>query len=138
MTDDDRTRDDQSPPSTSPGEWVIGALGALLVAAMVSVLAHQAVTWDGPARLEVTVGEVHEAEGGYVTSVVVENTGGRTAESARITGAITHDGTLVESAATTVSYVPPDSRREAVLVFATDPVRTGVALAVGVSGYTSM
>lgn len=125
-------------PASSPGERAIGVFGALLVCAMLTVLVHQAVTWHGPPELAAQITHVQHTDTGYAASVVVENTGGRTAEGVRVTGEVTRDGTVVDTASTTIGYVPPDSHREVTLVFTTDPERPNADLRVGIAGFTPM
>lgn len=130
--------DDQPESATSLSEWVLGVLGALLVAALLTVLVHQAVTWRGPAQLTARVTDVQQTSAGYVTSVVVENTGSRTAQNAQVSGRVMRNDTLVDSAGATVAYVPPNSRRQVVLVFTADPEQDDVDLRVGIAGFTPM
>ncbi|MDR7380795.1 hypothetical protein [Promicromonospora iranensis] len=129
---------DHHSPSSSPGERAVGVLGALVVCAMLTVLVHQAVTWHGPPRLTTQITQVQRTDAGYAASVVVENTGGRTAEGVHVTGEITRENTVVDTASTTIGYVPPDSHREVALVFTTDPERPNVDLRVGIAGFTPM
>ncbi|MGY1717668.1 hypothetical protein ACI8AG_01280 [Blastococcus sp. SYSU DS0552] len=63
----------------------------------------------------------------------MRNDGRTTAETVQLGGQLSRDGRQVEQASATIAYVPPESRREAVLVFSNDP-RDG-ELTVGPEGY---
>lgn len=94
MTDEDKDNDPRT-GTTSAGEWVLGTIGALVVAALMTLFIHQALVRDGPPRLEVTVLEIHHTDAGFVASVMVENTGDQTAQNAHLTGEVTVDGMLL-------------------------------------------
>ena len=133
MTDDDRSDDQEGSGAGSAGEYVIGALGALLVAALLGFLGYQAVVRDTGPEIAVEVTQVDAGPAGYAVRVEVTNRGGTTASGVVISGRLTRDGQQVESASTTVAYVPPDSMRTIALVFSEDP-RTG-RLTVAPDGY---
>ncbi len=133
-TSDEDAQEQQSQGGTSPAEYALGGLGALLVLALFAFLAYQAlaVREMGP-ELAVEVTEVEQAGAGYAVHVQVRNDGGTTAEAVHISGQLTRNGRQVGQASASISYVPPASRRAAVLVFSQDP-RTG-ELTVGPDGY---
>ncbi|MGY2075894.1 TIGR02588 family protein [Blastococcus sp. SYSU DS0828] len=121
---------------TTAGEYVLGALGGLLVVALLGFLAQQAVTGRGadPA-LSVTVTAVEPRGDGYAVHFRVENSGGRTAAQVQVSGALSRDGRKAEQASAVVDYVPPDSRRDGALLFSEDP-RDG-RLELRPSGYAA-
>jgi uncharacterized protein (TIGR02588 family) len=57
----------------------------------------------------------------YVAHVRAENDGGETAEGVLVSGELVLAGSTVEDASTTVAYVPPNSHRNAALLFTSDP-----------------
>lgn len=119
---------------TTPGEYVVGALGGLVVLALLAFLAYQAlvVRETGP-ELAVTVTAVEPAPAGYAVHFEIVNDGGRTAEQVQLSGTLTRGGRQVEQSSAVVAYVPAESRRDGVLVFSEDP-RDG-DLDVHPSGY---
>lgn len=134
MADDGGTNDDEEPGrGSSAGEYAVGALGALLVVALLAFLGYQAVVRDTGPEISVAVTRVDAAAAGYAARVEVTNHGGTTASGVVISGALRRDGRLVDQASTTAAYVPPDSMRTVALVFSEDP-RTG-ELTVGPDGY---
>lgn len=115
-------------------ERLVGALGGVLVVALLVFLIYQAVAVsDGGPDLSATVSGIEHVGGQYVTHVRVENQGGETASGVNLAGTLSVDGTTVEQATTTISYVPLKSSRRAVLVFARDPREA--KLSVRAAGY---
>lgn len=137
VSSDEKSNEEQA-GDTTPGEWVVGVIGALLTLAVLGFLAHQAVVRDSGPQLDVVLTGVQETPDGFVVSLRVENSGGRTAEAVQVTGEVRRDGTTVDTGSATVSYVPADSHRAATLVLGADPDAPGADLQVGVDGYTTM
>ncbi|MCZ2857311.1 hypothetical protein [Blastococcus sp. VKM Ac-2987] len=134
MTGSDDDTQGQRAATTSAAEYVLGGLGGLLVLLLVAFLGYEAVAVrEGGPDLAVEITAVEPAGAGYEVWLRVRNDGGTTAETVQLGGRLTRGGRLVEQASATVAYVPPESVRDAVLVFASDP-RDGV-LAVGPEGY---
>ncbi len=97
-------------------KYAVGAIRALLVAALIGVLAYQAVVRDTGPAISVKVIQVVAVPAGYTVRVDVSNEGGTTAEGVVISGRLTRDGREVDQASTTASYVPPDSMRTVSLI----------------------
>ncbi|WP_116451844.1 hypothetical protein [Blastococcus litoris] len=134
MPPSDEDAQDQAPGSTSAGEYALGGLGGLLVLLLIAFLGYQpvAVRESGP-ELAVEITGVEQVGAGYEVHLRVSNDGGTTAESVLLGGQLARDGQQVERASATIAYVPPESRRDAVLVFSTDPHDGD--LTVGPEGY---
>ncbi|MCZ2824477.1 MULTISPECIES: hypothetical protein [unclassified Modestobacter] len=134
MSDPDEDTESTEHGGTSAAEYAAGGLGGLLVLLLVAFLGYQALAVrDSGPDLAVEVTDVRLVGTGYEVRLEVTNDGGTTAEAVHLGGELARDGRQVEQASASISYVPPDSRREAVLVFTADP-RDG-DLAVGVEGY---
>ncbi|MCZ2815050.1 hypothetical protein [Modestobacter sp. VKM Ac-2984] len=134
MSDPDEDTESTEHGGTSVAEYAVGGLGALLVLLLVAFLGYQAlaVRESGP-ELAVEITAVRSVGTGYEVRLDVTNDGGTTAEAVHLGGELRRDGRQVEQASASIAYVPPESLREAVLVFTADP-RDG-DLAVGVEGY---
>jgi uncharacterized protein (TIGR02588 family) len=115
-------------------EYVAGALGGLLVLALVAFLAYQAlgVRETGP-EVSVVVTGVEQDGAGWTVRYEAVNSGGQTAEAVQIGGTLVRDGRQVGEASSSIAYLPPHSSRAGALVFSTDPGRG--ELRVGVVGY---
>ncbi|SFF82784.1 hypothetical protein [Blastococcus tunisiensis] len=133
-----RSQDGGSRPhpaaDASRGEYLLGGLGSVLIVALLAFLTYQALTprESGP-ELTVTVTSIEPAPAGHAVHFRVLNSGGRTAEQVHVSGTLTRGGQQVGESTATVAYVPPESRRDGVLLFSRDP-RDG-DLAVAATGY---
>ena len=118
----------------SPWEWVVAAIGAALVVGALGYLAYFARTtpMDLP-RIALEQGPVTQSGAGYLVAVTVTNEGGTTAAAVEIEGSLSRGGVEVETAGTTLDYVPRFSTRQAGLFFSSDP-RDGT-LALRALGY---
>lgn len=107
-------------------EWVTAVLGLLVLAAMIAVLAREALTSGGDdvPRLTARVAAVTPVEGGHVADIIVANASGQTAAAVQVEGKL---GDEVSTA--TLDYVPGHSEARGGLMFRADP-RQGVELAV--------
>lgn len=115
---------------SSPGEWALGVLGAVVTLALVGFLAYQMLAArEADPRIRVEITAVEETAHGFEAEVRVCNDGGTTAEAVHlVANAGPADGTGRQAAAT-ISYVPP----QAVLVF---PVpRPAGDVQVRIAGY---
>lgn len=103
-------------------EWIVFGVGAALVATLVIVLAHGAVTRrSSPPNLAIELGRATPASGGHTVPVTVLNTGGTTAGEVRVEVRLERDGTEVEKSELTLRFAPSKSRREGWVVFQHDP-----------------
>ena len=134
MSGFDEKSQDQGSGRASAGEYAMGGLGGPLVLLLIAFLGYQAVAVreSGP-ELAVDITAVEQAGSGYEVHLRVHDDGGTTAETVQLGGQLGPDGRQVEQASETIAYVPPESRRERVLVFSDDP-RDG-ELTVGHEGY---
>ena len=104
-------------------EWTVFGVSAVIIAATVALLVHDAVISKGKSRpdLRVSTGEITPRSGGYAVPVIVTNVGDATAEQARIQIALMSGGEAVETAELIIAFVPRKSQREASVVFRRDP-----------------
>lgn len=116
-------------------ELVVGVVSGVLLVAVLSFLGYQAVTYrDAPPALRTHVAPLDDTdEPPRAFEVEVRNTGGQTAQAVQITGELTRNDRQVEQASATVRYIPPNSHREVVLLFDTDPETATIS--INVAGY---
>lgn len=101
-------------------EWIVGAIGAAIVAAVLGVLIYEALTYhEGAPVLVARVLDVTPTEGGFVVRFVTENQGPSTAAEVVVRATLKDGG--VEEAETTLDYVARKSSREAGMIFRRDP-----------------
>jgi uncharacterized protein (TIGR02588 family) len=122
-TDGDPPRDAvEAPPAL--WEWVVAALGLLLVVASMTVLLHEA--WTSPSlppqpQIRVLGIEPRRDQAGFLVRLQVHNRSGATAANLRIEGELKQGDEVLERSETEFQYLPGRSSREAGLFFTRDP-----------------
>lgn len=117
------------PPSRL--EWIVAALGLLLVASALGLLLYEAVTGDGgPPDLSVTVRDTLTMDDHYLVRVALRNEGDATAAEVQVEGELLRDGEATETSAITIDFVPAQSQRQAGLIFRLDPAAHELRLRV--------
>ena len=103
-------------------EWLLGSIGALMVAAAIGFLAWSgSVNADSPPDIRVEVERVLEQRNGWLVRIRAFNEGGSAAAEVTVGGDLaTPDGT-VESAELRLDYLPSLSDRRGGLFITRDP-----------------
>jgi uncharacterized protein (TIGR02588 family) len=110
-------------------EWVVAAIGGLLVAATIAYLAYQALWRDEtPPDVRLTAERVLALRPGYLVQFRAMNEGGQTAAQLVIEGELMGPEGVVETGEATLDYLPPNSYREGGLIFTRDPRRLELRL----------
>lgn len=118
---------------TSVLEWIVAALGLVLVLASVGVMIADARQDRTPPDVVVRPDTVHAfAGGGFLVRFTARNRGRETAAEVSIVGEL-RDSAGVERSGVIVDYLPGDSERRGGLFFVRDP-RAG-ALRIRAEGY---
>ncbi len=114
----------QHASATSKWEWVVAALGLMLVVGTVGYIGYYALTTKGKitAATVEPIG-VEATSGGHVVRFRARNHSSATAASLQITGELRQGGSVVETSQVTLDYLPPFSERQGALVFQEDPRR---------------
>lgn len=107
---------------TSPWEWILAAVSALLILGAVGFMVYEGVTApDTPPDLEISPDTVIATGDGYLVRFVARNRGHGTAASVTVEGTLSAGGERVETAEVVLDYVPAGARRRAGLIFSRDP-----------------
>jgi uncharacterized protein (TIGR02588 family) len=115
-------------------EWLIGALGALLLVGTIGFLVWHALGRDeAPPDVRVVIEGVLELQNGYLVQFRALNEGGATAAQLVIEGELSGPDGPVETSEATLDYLPPRSDRQGGLFFARDP--RGLDLQLRARGY---
>jgi uncharacterized protein (TIGR02588 family) len=117
------------PQSSSPAEWVVAALGSLIVIATVSYLLYSEFT-GGPSHPMISVIEQAVEYPGreYLVRFWVRNSGGTTAAHVHVKGELLEGDKTLESSEVTFDYVPAFSSRIGDLFFTHDPSKAQLQL----------
>ena len=103
-------------------EWIIGALGFVLVAGVIVFLFHHAITArQSPPEVEVSVVSVARTRNGYLVTVKALNRGGSTAAKVVLEALLRKEAEVLERSHTILDYSPPGSEKQAGLFFTRDP-----------------
>jgi uncharacterized protein (TIGR02588 family) len=103
-------------------EWIIGAIGLLIVLSAVGLLMYEAIGGDkSPPDVKLTVETMEQLRNGYLVKVRAVNEGGEPAARVAIEVELLNDGEIVESGETQFEYLPAHSKREAGVFFTRDP-----------------
>jgi len=110
-------------------EWIIGALGLAIVAAVVGVLLYEAIAGDrSPPDVKLTVLSIAQRQNGFLVKIRAENNGGEPAARVEITAELVEGAKVVEASGTQFEHLPPHSAREAGVFFQRDPRQIEIRL----------
>lgn len=110
----------EAPPS--PWEWLVAAIGLVLLVASLGYLVHDALGGDGaPPSPAVRVAGVEEQGGRFLVRVQVANESRATAADLRVEGELRRGADVVERSETQFPFLPGQSVREGGLFFRQDP-----------------
>jgi uncharacterized protein (TIGR02588 family) len=120
---DARPREERQASSDIPmSEWIVGAVGFLLVTGVIVFMLYHAITKiDSPPDVNVSVLSIRQNRSGYLVTVRARNYGGSTAEGLVIEGELKKGSQILERSHTTLDYAPPGSDKQAGLFFTRDP-----------------
>lgn len=121
---------------TSPLEWVVAGISALLVLATAAFLLYDALgSAETPPLITVEVASVVAVGGGYLVEFRARNRGQETAAGLVVEGEIHGDTGVVERSRVTVDYVAAQGAAGGGLFFTRDPRGLGNRLEVRPVGY---
>jgi len=108
--------------ATSTWEWVVAAVGLLLVVGSIAFMIYEGIWGDhSPPAVRIQLDSIAETENGYLVRFRASNSGGSTAEGLTIEGQLSRDDQNIETGETTLDYLPSHSERKGGLFFKQDP-----------------
>ena len=128
----ERGREPAQQGEISKWEWLVGAIGLVLLLGLVGFLAREAATEATPPDLRARVDSVSRLSSGWLAHVHVANRGRETAVAVTLQGELVV-GTDTLRSETTFDYVPGRSDRGGGLLFDRDP--SSGSLTVRATGY---
>lgn len=106
----------------SPWEWLVAAVGLVLVVGTIGYMLYHAIAGgNAPPQIEVEVMSIEQSGEGFLVSFTATNQGDMAAADVVIEGQLRDDSGILETSAATFAYVPAGSTREGGLYFAQDP-----------------
>lgn len=103
-------------------EWVIAAVGLILVVAALGTTLYRAVTEESTSPiLDVSVDSIEPTANGYLVEFRVRNTSNQTAAALTIEAQLKKGGESVETSTATLTYAPANSVRQGGLYFTKNP-----------------
>lgn len=115
-------------------EWVIAAIGLILVLGAIGTTAYRATTEDKtPPQLEVKIDSIEQSGAGHLVKFTVVNTGNQTAASVAVEGELKTGAEKAETSGSTLAYSPANSERRGGLFFTKNPRQFD--LQIRVTGY---
>lgn len=111
-------------------EWVAGVIGALLFAAALGVLIHEAMSPKTPPAIATRMVEIREQPDGWLLVFEAENSGDEPAEAVAFVVSLKgeEDAVAAEREAT-IDFIGPHSVRRAGVFFASDPRGRDIVIA---------
>ena len=127
----DKAQPYQKPPFL---EWLIAALGLILVTGAIGFMIYEAATQENlPPNFVFKVGSATQTANGFLVKFELENTGDETAAAVEIEGELTRGEESVEKSSASLTYAPSHSKREGGLLFTKNP--NEFELTIRVAGY---
>ena len=103
-------------------EWIIFAVGLVLVIGTLGYLLYDATTISqAPPNIEVQLGETQPQGQSFLVPVIATNKGQQTAETVQIEVVLEKDGKEAESAELEIQFLPRGAKRSGWVTFETDP-----------------
>jgi len=119
----------KSAPTTSTAEWIVAAVSAALVLAVLGFLIYDGVRSPRtPPDVTVEVDSIQTAGPGYLVLFRARNNGHSTAAAVVVEGELAADTGRVEASETTIDYVAPGGLQRGGLYFEHDPRRLRLRL----------
>jgi len=125
-------KDNQGRPKVTPvWEWIIAAVGLILVVVAIGTTVYRAMTEEStPPKLEVVIDSISPNGDGYLVRFTVKNTGNQTAAAVAVEGKLKDES---ETGTATLTYVPSNSERRGGIFFTKNPQQFD--LQIRVTGY---
>lgn len=127
--DDSRsTAPDRAPGEVSKWEWLAGAVGLVLLLAVVSFILRAAMQPATPPLVIVAVDSITSSGGTYLVHFTARNDGRTAAASVTVEGELRSGSGTPTRSEVTLEFVPASSSRSGGLYFRDDPRRGQLVL----------
>jgi uncharacterized protein (TIGR02588 family) len=114
--------DDQKEKQIPFLEWLIAAIGLVLVVGTIGFMLYQAFTVkDTPPSFKTNVERIEQVNSGYIVIFKIINEGEQTASGVEIEGEIKDGDKIIETSGVSLDYVPSKSESKGGLFFKQNP-----------------
>lgn len=114
--------DEQKSKKTPVLEWLVAAVGLVLVVGTIGFMMYEAFTSQNtPPNFTTKIERINAADAGYIVIFKLVNTGDQTASGVNVEGELKNGGESVEKSGATFDYAPSKSEVEGGLFFKNDP-----------------
>jgi uncharacterized protein (TIGR02588 family) len=118
------SRGKSGPGETPLLEWLLGAVGVMLLLAAVSYLAYEgAANEDGPGEIVVSTTQIIETQSAYIVRFQAHNRGSATVGNLHMSARLSDGNREVEVAHVLIDYLPGRSTRQGGVYLRNDPRR---------------
>ena len=131
---DKKTQSAVESSETPTWEWVMAALGVVLVCVAIGSTLYRSLTQEeSPPTFETRIESITPVVNGFAVAFRVKNTGTHTAAAVNVEANLMSGAEEMESGTATITYIPAGSEREGGLFFTKDP--RAFELQIRVLGY---
>ena len=136
MADQSSNNSDGRQPGDTPIlEWIIAAIGLILVAGTIGFMLYKGLTSKNtPPNFITKIERIEAADSGYIVIFNLINTGEQTASGVNVEGELKNGGENVETSSVNFDYAPSKSEVEGGMFFKNDPQQ--FQLEIRAKGYT--
>jgi len=127
MSDKSSNANQRDKPKAPLSEWIIAAVGLIVVTGAVAAMLYEAVAGDhSPPSIRLSVMSIEDTRNGWRVEIAAYNEGGQTASEVLVEGSL--PDTEGETAEATFDFLPPKSERRGGLFFKTEPTEQSLTL----------
>ncbi len=130
----EKTEKDKRHGKPPISEWIVAAVGCVLVAGAIGFMVYEAATQENlPPNFIFKINSTTQSANGYLVKFELENTGDETAGDVAVEGTLSRGEENIEQSSVTLDYAPSHSKREGGLFFTKNP--NEFELKIRVTGY---
>lgn len=119
---DSNNSDKQDLKQISVLEWIVAAIGLILVVATIGFMMYKAFSSENsPPHFSTNIERIDKINSGFLVVFKVTNEGDKTTSGVEIEGVMKNGAEILETSGATMDYVPSKSESKGGLFFKNDP-----------------
>jgi uncharacterized protein (TIGR02588 family) len=120
--DEEKRPEEDQTPKISPLEWIVAALSAICVVAIVAILIFEQVNMGEPVpRISINLEKIEKQKDHYLVTAIARNDGDKTGSRVECTAQLKRDEQMLEQRTARIEFLPPHSEKKIGFYFAQDP-----------------